>query len=531
MNNNKWLFWWTALFTAVCFDFLFWDKAPGISFPIFILILAGGLILLGRRSQTRLAHINILVTGIALLLAAASTVRDEPFSRLVTVVASLGLVLIVFVTFFTGNWVHYRIFDYAAAFFKLVIAAISRAVFIFSNNPSQKSDGSGDAEVPSTSRRVLLSILRGLLIAVPIVFVLGALLTSADPIFSQQLKTVFDFDNLGEYVVRLVIIVLFAYLYTGALLHALHPENEEVRSDPKSKWLKPFFGWTEAITVLSAVNLLYIAFVTVQLRYFFGGNANIQIDGYTYAEYARRGFGELVVVAVLSLFIYLALGAVVKENTHRQRVVFSGLSILMKGFVLVILLSAFQRMLLYEQAYGFTRLRIYVFIFIAWLAVLLVSTIILEAISRRQRFPLVLLGVLTGFALSFGLINIDGLIVRQNFVRFGSGYQLDTVYLSELSSDAVPAMIDYYKDADVPVEIKTALGEELACRHESFTSDQPTKWQSYHFGRTRAFSLLDSNQALWPEYTFTIRDGIRMIDTPTGSRPCEAYLYTEFLLD
>jgi len=531
MKQNKWLFWWTALFTAVCFDFLFWNKAPGISFPLFVLILAGGLILLGRRSETRLARVNFLVAAVALLLATASSFRDEPFSRLVTIAASLGLLLIVFVTFFTGNWVHYRIIDYVAAFFKMIIAALSRAIFVFTHNSANKSEDDSSVGEQSTSRRVLISVLRGILIAIPVVFILGALLTSADPIFSQQVTSIFDFDNLGEYIVRLVIILLFAYFYTGALLHAVHPEKEELRPDPCNKWLKPFIGWTESITVLTAVNLLYVAFVTVQFRYFFGGNANIQIDGYTYAEYARRGFGELVMVAVLSLLIYLALGAVVKENNHRQRVVFSCLSILMKGLVLVILFSAFQRMLLYEQAYGFTRLRIYVFIFIAWLAVLLVSTIILEAIGRRQRFPLVLLGVMIGFSLSFGLLNIDGLIVRQNFTRLTAGYELDTAYFSQLSSDAVPSMIDYYKEADFPTEIKTALGEELACRHEAFVSDQPSVWQSYHFGKARAYRLLESNQALWPKNTFFITDGIRMIDTPAGSRPCDAYLYPEFPLD
>jgi len=531
MKTHKWLFYWTALFAAVCFDILFWEKKPGISIPLFLLVLLGGLFFLARKHTIQPARINFVLAVLAVMLAFSSALREEPFSRLVAIASSLGLLLILVVTFFTGNWVHYRVIDYVSAFLKLLAAVLSRAVFIFASNSKDSSDTENTGRTTSKSVKVFLPILRGLLIAIPVVFVLGALLTSADPIFSQQIKAVFDFDRLGEYIVRIAIILILAYIFTGAYLHAVVPEKKETTPDPNNGWIKPFIGWTESITVLTAVNLLFIAFVIIQFRYFFGGNANIQIDGFTYSEYARRGFGELVAVAVLSLFIYLALGAVVKENNRQQKRIFSGLSILMHSLVLVILVSAFQRMLLYEQAYGFTRLRIYVFIFIAWLAILLISTIIQEAAGRRQRFPLALLVVMIGFSLTFVVMNIDALIVRQNYERTASGHDLDAAYLSELSSDAVPAMIDIVKRQELPLEIKDTFSEELACRYEAANQDEPSPWQSYHFGAARAKRLLVANDSLWPEYTFTIQDGIRMIETPSGSRPCEIYLFPEMQID
>ena len=78
-----------------------------------------------------------------------------------------------------------------------------------------------------------------------------------------------------------------------------------------------FLGFIEASVVLAGVVVLFAAFVLVQFRYFFGGAENIGIQGYTFAEYARRGYGELMAVAFLSLLLLLALGAVTRRDSIR----------------------------------------------------------------------------------------------------------------------------------------------------------------------------------------------------------------------
>ena len=119
-------------------------------------------------------------------------------------------------------------------------------------------------------------------------------------------------------------------------------------------------------------------------QYFFGGQTNIHIDGYTYSEYARKGFGELVAVAFFSLLLLLGLGAVTRRETESHQRTFSIFGIVLVGLVLVMLLSAFQRLVLYEDAYGFSRLRTYTHVFMIWLALLLVTVVALE-ITRRER--------------------------------------------------------------------------------------------------------------------------------------------------
>ena len=55
--------------------------------------------------------------------------------------------------------------------------------------------------------------------------------------------------------------------------------------------------------VLGLLDLLFLAFVAVQVGYFFGGSAHVHgITGLTFSEYARHGFWELLAAAALQCF-------------------------------------------------------------------------------------------------------------------------------------------------------------------------------------------------------------------------------------
>ena len=192
-------------------------------------------------------------------------------------------------------------------------------------------------------------------------------------------------------------------MLVGLYLHAVLPSQPAERPDPQKTAIKPFLGTIEGNIVLGAVNLLFIVFVVVQVRYLFGGSANINETGYTYAEYARKGFGELVGVAVLSLLLYLVFNSITKRESRAARAGFSALSALLIVNVLVILASSLMRLLMYEDAYGFSELRTYTHVFIFWLAGLLVAAIVLELLHRRGYFGLALMLTMVGYVASLGL--------------------------------------------------------------------------------------------------------------------------------
>src|SRR4029078_7451345 len=71
--------------------------------------------------------------------------------------------------------------------------------------------------------------------------------------------------------------------------------------------------------------------------------------GLTYAEYARSGFAQLMVVAALTL----AVAAAARRRAPGSGAPDAALCVL----TLVVLASALKRLGLYEETFGFTRLR------------------------------------------------------------------------------------------------------------------------------------------------------------------------------
>jgi len=232
--------------------------------------------------------------------------------------------------------------------------------------------------------------------------------------------------------------------------------------------------------------------VIIQFQYFFGGRTNIHIDGLTYAEYARRGFGELVLVAFFSLLLFWCLSLVTRRETSTQRKSFSALGVLLGVCVVVILLSAFQRLLLYENAFGFTRLRTYPHVFMVWLGILLAAFIVLELAGRSRAFGLALLFVTLGFGLTLGSLNVDGFITRRNVARARLGSELDLDYLLTLSADSTPALSELYRSNELETELRDQIGAILACQAAKLDKQaEKRSWNAFHFSTWRARRLLD----------------------------------------
>jgi hypothetical protein len=247
---------------------------------------------------------------------------------------------------------------------------------------------------------------------------------------------------------------------------------------------------TEASIILGSLEALFAFFVGIQFRYFFGGQVNISAKGFTYAEYARRGFGELVAVEVFSLLLWLGLSTITRRETRAKRMGFSAMGTVLVGLVLVMLVSAFQRLQLYEAAYGFTRLRTYTHVFMVWLGLLLLAVVLLEWIERQRLVALAAVFTALGFVTALNGLNVDAFIVRQNVKRAHQGSPLDVIYLASLSTDAVPALAQAYLGDDLSAEQRRALGAQLVCQAERLKRAQPLPWPSFHLSRNRAQAVL-----------------------------------------
>lgn len=455
MKSNPNRFWWTVFALGWAFDFLFWKKSPGINIVLYVLLcLAAGILLLRADGQHPTRNTLLLLPLIA-VFTVMTFARREPMTVFLSVVLITFLMGVFAISFLGGRWPAYSLPDYLNGFLRLIGSMIARPLG-FTADVKREQVESGER---SASR--IWPVVRGILIALPIVAIFAALLGSADAVFNQRLDEfieLFELENLTEYIFRLVYILVFGYAIAGVYLHAATQSKDGKLVGEEKPVIPAFLGFTEAAIVLGSVAILFAAFVVIQFQYFFGGQANIQIDGYTYSEYARNGFGELVTAAFLSLLLILGAGGVARRETETQRRVFSGLGIGIVALVLVMLVSAFQRLTLYETAYGFSRLRTYTHVFMLWLALLLVAVMVLEITRRERAFALAALLASLGFVLSLGSMNVDAFIVRQNVDRALRGEEFDVSYLANLSSDAVPALAAAYQAGPLPAFRKRGRG-------------------------------------------------------------------------
>lgn len=496
MLRHKKLFWLGGLLAALAFDFLFWKKPLGISFFIWTAVLLTVGYLLVWQEQKKPAAASWLVTLLVLGFAFVPAWRTEPFTSFISAALAFGGMLLLTATFLNGYWPFYRLVDYLTEIMRAVFGGLSGAILFGSRFRTPPAVG----VEPKKKSNKGWAILRGVLIALPLVSLFAVLLSSADPVFGDWLKKILDLDKLPEYLFRLWYILMIGSFLVGIYLHAIYPKKEAAKPETMNEWMKPFLGWTETGIILGAIDVLFIAFVIIQVRYLFGGTANINETGYTFAEYARRGFGELVAVAVLSLLVYLGLNTISKRETRGAKIGFSVVSILLMANVLVMLASSLQRLLLYENAYGFSELRTYTHVFIYWLAALILVTIVLELLNKRGRFALALLITGLGFAVTLSVMNVDGFIVKQNVARAAQGEDLDFSYLQRLGTDAVPAMVAAYQQPDLTQKAKDVLGSALACRTVAYDNLTPLPWQGFTLSGSKADKLIKQYKGTWSNY-------------------------------
>lgn len=527
--------WITVLLLGWAFDFLFWSKGTGVNFAIFTALCVIGTFYLLLAEGLRPRLTTLMLIPLFGFFAAVTFFRAEPMTTFLAVVFTLLTMILLSTSYLDGRWIQYKLTDYVIKPILLFTSMIWRPISFGIETAQNKT-----ADSTPTSKNNLLPIARGLLIALPIVAIFASLLASADLIFSQRLGDfveLFKLERLPEYIARLILILFVAYGLAGVVLHTAAEAGAEKTTAEDKPLIPAFLGFTESVIVLGSVIALFALFVTIQFQYFFGGHANINIEGYTYSEYAVRGFNELVTTAFLTLFMLLGLTSITKRETETQRKIYSGLGIALVALLLVMLVSAYQRLGLYEAVYGFSRLRTYTHVVLYWIGLLLIATIVLEIFRKEKYFTAALLFASFGFAITLPILNVDAFIVRQN-IEHGitlsqmpssgisrSDDALDEQYFVQLSDDAVPALVAAFKDRSVAEDLHRQVGASLACiQHERNKSEEKNTWQSFHWARFQADLALDSVSRALDEYEVSGEDWSPVIIDPTGEEfQCLSY--------
>jgi hypothetical protein len=510
-------------------DIFFYGKGIGLSFPLFVLVVMGVVLASGWRVQKLLNHPLISFRNLWPLIplgffALMVAVRGDSFITFLNLVAVLML---------GGLVMHYLpLSDHIddAPLTHHARGVLESGIYLIPGALFEVVDSWGWLrEKRLLSYRPVYAVGRGLLFAVPVVLVFGVLLASADLVFADYINNLFEifsFDQADALMGHGFLTGSLAWIVVGGLaygfgrrfmstqpLAAEAGENteEDAAHPPKRGWIPLQLGVIESGIILGSVNLLFMAFVLIQMTYLFGGASNVTVDRFTYADYARRGFFELVAVAGLTLGMILFLDYVTVREGKRENMIFRALSILIVGLTGVLLVSASRRMLLYEEAYGFTHLRVYTHVFMLWLGILLGVSVLSLFRLRQNIFSLGMILVTVGYLGTLNLMDVDLYIAERNIARYHeNGRKLDIAFLEVLSVDAVPAMVDLYLEANQNMsrsesaEIVERVGQWLAW--QLYGLDQMYANMtlfSANLGRDRAWTLLNSIRDMLPEYDFT----------------------------
>ncbi len=490
-----------ALIVGVASQALFVGADLGINVPLLVVatLAAGVAIAAGGR---RLDRLDLWLPVAALAVAATVSLRAEPTLRFLNLVTAASL-LAASMAAFAGAAVTRRSAIAIVATGMVVMAWVVAGILRVTMAARRPGTGPGWRErMPAWVRPVA----RGLFLAIPILAVFVALFSSADAIFASLTANLFGWQiDLGELPARLSVGFLVAWVAAGLLGVAAGAAELDWPQNPHQMQslgaavaeplpLLPRLGVTEALTILVAVDVLFAVFVSLQVAYLFGGLDTLAAGGITYANYARRGFFELVMVTGLAGGLVVGLHAIVVNRTRA----FTGAAVGLALLTFVILSSAALRLRIYQEAYGWTELRFYIYATIAWLGIGIVAAIIFLARNRMRWLVHAMTIAAVVVLIGVNLIGPQRHVAEQNVARLldpslvpaDGRIGLDIYYAQTLEGfDAVPALVTALPA--LGAADRASLMTDLEYRWQQLQQPEALAWPAWNLARQRAREALE----------------------------------------
>jgi hypothetical protein len=209
-------------------------------------------------------------------------------------------------------------------------------------------------------------------------------------------------------------------------------------------------------------------------------------NGINYAEYARQGFFELMIVSIINIAIILISKKFeVKENEKDYKFI-NIMNVVMIFLTIIIIVSSFLRMNLYESMYGYTTLRLLVYIVLMTETILMIPTIMYIFNSNFDIFKSYLYIILCAYVVA-NFMNMDYMIARRNVNRYYMNEKIDLDYLKNYSYGNIPVLVELYNKTD-DVKMKMELKDYF---YEMKDSYEMNSIFEYNVSRYRAYKLLE----------------------------------------
>ena len=456
-------------------DILLWDSVRvGLGLSVWLLLLGGASFFLNINAskawRTQLSVWTAVAFAASLLSVLRASLQLIPLVLLVIAMCAV----IVLMQAGSNKLAEAKLRDYIRAAWQLPMRVVPGIFPLLS-----RFQWRGLANSPR-----VLGLIKGGLLSMPILLVFVALFSTADANYDRYVTSFID--SIGLTVPQHLLFILLVAWFAAGLLRCTQQEPLSSKQSAAALHL----GGEETLVIMGSLVLLFISFVVLQASYLFGGQAVIEVStGMTVADYARRGFFELIVIAALTLIVLLSL-----SSMHCSQRIFRPLAAVLIACVFVILFSALQRLLLYIGWFGLSLSRVFAVAFMIWLAGNLLSFAFTSLRGRDRGFAsgLVVSGIVTIFLVGFA--NPAAVVARVNLERsIQENTDTDWMYLLNLGPDAVPTILDYL--GGLPEKEQCQLANGLLLRYSDETASKPDDWRSWNYGRENAFSAVSENHA------------------------------------
>lgn len=272
-------------------------------------------------------------------------------------------------------------------------------------------------------------VLIGIVVSLPILIVVLILLVQADAVFGDMVSGIFRLDISAARVFGIVLTFVYALFAAYCGIRYLGKHTIDAASKDMRRW-EPVI----ANTILVLISAVYLIFCFIQIFSLFLGQMKLP-EGYTYAQYAREGFFQLLFVCLINVGLVLFMMGCFKESKAKKL-----LLTVISACTYIMIASAAYRMCLYIREYELTFLRVFVLWMLAMIAVWLGGII---AQIYREHFPLFryTIVIATVFVFAFGIAKPDYWIAKYDVEHLSNGQEV--YYLSGLSTDAAPVLVGH----------------------------------------------------------------------------------------
>lgn len=306
--------------------------------------------------------------------------------------------------------------------------------------------------------------LLGVLLALPVLMVIIPLLISSDEAFAGLVKSILKSNIFTIFEIFIgLIIALFIFLYCLTLKKRDVFEGKSVEMGAIDSAI--------IVSFLSVISLCYFAYLFSQLAYFFDAFKGILPKGYsfTFSEYARRGFFEMCVIAVINFIIISFIILFVRKKDGKLPLGLKLLCSFVGFFTLVIINTALSKMFLYINSYGMTELRITTTAFMVFLEIVFLS-LMLKIFFKRVRVLRTAIATAACVLLVLGTVNMNQVIASYNYNGYKSGdlKEMDVNTIYKTGDEGVPYLVKLTKEEDAEISDEACKKLEKIMKNDKY---------------------------------------------------------------